>query len=191
MDRTVRGPDMTGWDDLDVALHGPDPDYDVEPTPPEDEESIVRALGRLARIRRRVEQDRTLAEAQIAHTRGWLDERLATHDRAARWHEEMLARYHAARLDRDPRAKTLRYPTGTLRARKAGGGVTVTDEAAFLAWAPDDLVRVTRRPALSAIRKATVPGPDGVAVTADGEPVPGVVLDPERVSFTAATGDDE
>lgn len=182
---------VSGWGDLDEALHGPDPDYDVEPVAPEDEGEIVRALGRLARIRRRVEQDRQLADAQIEHTRAWLAGRLALHDRAARWHEDLLARYHAARLATDPKAKTLHYPTGTLRARKAAGRVTVTDEAAFLAWAPDDLVRVTRRPALTAIRKATVPGPDGVAVTADGEPVPGVVLEPDRVSYTAATGDDD
>lgn len=184
---------MTGLQDW---LAGPDPDWLDTPEPPPaaadstEADRWLRHLGRLDAEAADIE--RQFAD-EIERMRAWREDRLSGVDRRRERLRASLAAYHAAVLELDPKAKTITLPSGTLKARAQQDEWTV-DADQFIPWAADnapDLLRVPEpqpAPDKTALKQAVdvVRLSDGtlVPVTAEGEPVPGVVVIERGPKFT-------
>lgn len=161
-------------------------------------------LRRLARVRRNLARAEDLYETQVAQLRQYID---AERHRAGQAEERLtwlLESFHRAVLAEDPKAKTVRLPSGELVARKAPDRWDFDDEA-FLAWAADhhpEFVRTKVEVDKPTVKKALVGGVvdrdadnggglivarPGHVISADGEVVPGVEVTPGEVRFTAKT----
>lgn len=92
---------------------------------------------------------------------------------------DLLRQYHDRILRSDPKAKTLSFPAGKLKARKAPDAWEINEEA-FVPWARlhtlTEFYEVKTHINRTALKKAFEAGPGGQAVTAEGELVPGVTV---------------
>lgn len=157
------------YEDLERHLIGDEADL---PEHLGDLADVDRTIRAIAWRRRKLAQAQQVADAVIERTREHLDAERKRFDTS--FLEDRLRGYHEARLADDPRAKSLSFPAGTLKARTTPGRVEV-DAAVFLAAAPDELVRVKREPDKTAI---------AAHVKATGEVLPGVEMVPGDVRFT-------
>lgn len=172
------------FDDLEAHLIGDD-----LPEVLGDLHEVERTLRAIAWRRRKIAQAESVAAAVIEQAQAHVEAERKRFDTS--WLEDRLRSYHEARLADDPGAKSLRFPSGELVARKQPDRWTIDDET-FLAWATKagraELIRtkaeVDRQ---SAKKRLTVK--DGLAVTDDGEAVPGIEVEPGGVAFTVKTGD--
>jgi hypothetical protein len=147
------------------------------------------AVRKVARARRRFAEAQLLADAERDRIDAWLASEEAHLEQATSFLEGHLARFHRARLDEDPKARTIATPAGKLVARKQPDRVEVVDEAEYFEWARrdhQDLLRVTVAADKAALKKATTVGPDGQAMLGD-EVVPGVEHVPGEIRFTVDT----
>jgi phage host-nuclease inhibitor protein Gam len=186
--------------DLDRLLSGDDPDFDAQPSAPDDEVHADRWLRKLRRIEERAQRVRDVAQAERELIDEYERAELAKVDHDRAWLTESLRQYHRARLTDDPKAKTIRLPNGTLKAR-AQQPLWEYDESQFIAWALDnraELVRqiVQERPDKTAVRDQVSDGHLAIAgvslVEADtGEPIPGVTITPRGVGFSVVLEDAE
>lgn len=176
------------WDELDQDLThvdgsellGDNPD----PTLPD------RMLRAVARERRKVAQAEAVVAAEKERLDTWLHEQRARHDTS--FLEAALAGYHEARLARDPRARTIHLPSGTLVARQQPDRWEIDDEV-LLDWAAlhfPGLVRTKVEVDRATTKKALTVTDDGSTVTADGDPVPGVLVEPGGIGFTVKPSED-
>lgn len=201
-------------DDLD-DLATPD-DYDPDnpqPAPPiaggvtaEDREAN-RHLRAIAALRHELDRVDTIYGHELDRLRARLEERRSVILRRIAWHEAPLIGLHAARLAVDPKgARSIELPHGTLRSRTPSKpSVHVVDDAAFVAWAEDnmaELVRRTPKPALDAVKRAvgdarlvvTLPEDEdaegAVVASSTGERVPGMVARRPVTSYTVVVDED-
>lgn len=175
------------WDDLDEHLADVDPDELIGDTDRTD--LADRMVRRIARNRRLLAVHEEVARGEIARIEEWLVTQRAALDTT--FVEEALRLYHEARLARDPKAKTIHLPSGSLVARKLPDRWEFDDDA-FLAWAQDrrtDLIRM-RDPEVDkpAAKKALRVLDDGQIIDGtSGEFVPAVTVTPGDISFAVKT----
>ena len=180
--------------DLDEYLAGPDPDYDVDPEPPQDADEANTRLRRLARIRADIAQVEETAARQIEQVNAWAERRYEVLHNRARWEQDGLEMWHRAVLADDPSRKTISLPCGTLKSR-VQQPVWEFDDDEFIAWAVEhapDLVRIPEpKPQVdrNAAKKTLIADATGLdmVVTSDGELVPGVTVTVRPPSFTVVT----
>lgn len=182
--------------DLLDAIQGPEPDYDTEPEEPLDHDAANRMLGRLARVNRQAQADADIAETQIAQVRAWLEDRQETTERARKWLTESLERFHLAALKRDPRAKSIDLPNGTLRARQLQPEWHFDTET-FLPWAflhlPSEAVRLRDPEVAKDAAKQLLTRRDekgrvvAYGANQDGEIAPGVEVIERGLGFSQET----
>lgn len=189
---------MTAFEqDLDEFLAGPDPDYDQAPEPPQDADDADRRLRRLAKVRAEMAQIGEHAQAQIERINEWHARRVEVLAKRALWLEEGLEMWHRAVLADDPTRKSISLPCGTLKSRVQQPAWEFDDET-FIAWASEhapELVRIPEpKPQVdkTAAKKALgflakEGSSNGIAVTDDGEVVPGVTVTVRPPSFTVVT----
>lgn len=169
------------WDDID-----PDPPIadevgpDGKPFRVHDLASADWAMRKLAKYRTRYAEAKAFAEAEADRTRAWLQGERNELDRAEDFFGGLLEAWHADVLEHDARRKTIKLPSGELRARKLPDRVIVADPDAFVCAQGFDspLVTVKATPNLAAVKNA---------VLHDGEALPGVEVVVGEVRFTAAT----
>lgn len=172
------------------ALIGRAPEFDrlrrFEPVDDVDAEKVMRRLV-TAHRRRRLILDQ--AEELLDPIIRWRDEALKPWDRRIAWLTDHLRLYAVKRRwklgEKDPQAKTLKLPSGTVPTRRKDRTVDVMDADAFIAWAKAtgrlDLIRQPDppppAPAKVEIKKAVqiVEKGDDLLVVLDGEVVPGLV----------------
>lgn len=172
--------------------HEPPPavDFDrlrqFEPTDDVAAEKLMRRL--VAAIRRRDSIKQQAADL-IAPIEAWRDRELAPFERRVAWltdHLKLYAIKRRVRLgEKDPQAKTLRLPSGTVPTTRRDRRVDVHDGDKFVAWAElaaPDLIRWPDPPP-PAPKKADIKkviqivDKDGVLLPVlDGEVVPGLVV---------------
>ncbi len=169
--RALRG---DAWDDLDQFLIG---DEDELPEVLADLEQVERTLRAIGWRRRKIAQAEELARS--VKDRADLHVENERHRFDPSFLEDRLRGYHQARLADDPKAKSISFPSGALKARKSPDRVEV-DPVPFLAVQPEgsSLVRVKREPDKSAI---------AAHVKATGEVLAGVELVPGEVRFSIET----
>lgn len=183
----------------DFAL--PDPELDAlvdrvenDPESIDADAWLIADLDRADRtLRRLAHMDAELADVDALYRLrrdeldAWRDAARARDLRVRVFLEARLEQFHRARLAADPRAKTLHLPSGESTSRKGQASWRYTDETAFVAWAQangrNDLLRETVTPDRGAVKKAFT-AKDGMAVTADGEVVPGLAVEPPERTFT-------
>lgn len=175
------------WDDLEQHLIGDEAEL---PEVLGDLDHVERTLRAIAWRRRKIAQAEQVAQAVIERAQEHVAAERKRFDPA--FLEDRLRAYHRARLADDPKAKTLRFPSGELTARKQPERWDIDDET-FLAWAQRTgraefvrtKVEVDRQ---AAKRRLSVK--DGIVVTDDAELVPGVSVTPGDIALTVKTGDD-
>lgn len=151
-----------------------------------------RMLRRVMRERRLFAEDEALVQAEKDHLDAFLERSRAAHDTS--FLEMQLQRYHEARLERDPKAKTIHLPSGTLVARKRPDHWEFDDEA-FLEWAKTrrtDLVRTKEEVDRTAVKKALIVNNDGRVLDFDsGEFVESVTVTPGEIAFSIKGSEDD
>lgn len=84
----------------------------------------------------------------------WIKKERHREQEAERWLVEQLEEYHRRLFAEDDRRKTVRLPSGELKARKLPDTVTVADPDEFCAaYADTGLVRVKMIPDLTALKR--------------------------------------
>lgn len=151
---------------------------------------VNRMLRARARLIREANAYRAAAEAERARIDEWLDARLASCDTSFLDHQ--LQQYHEARLARDPKAKTISLPNGSLTARTQQ--VWTFDDESFLEWAKarrTDLLRTKVEIDKPAVKKAFVVNDDDrVLDKSSGEFVDAVTVTTEtRFSVNGSSGE--
>lgn len=130
------------------------------------------AMRRVKAMRAQLDED----NAYAATVASWI---AGQRDRAAaneRWLVEQLEGWHRHLLDEDDRRKTVRLPSGELKARKLPDTVSIADPDEFCAaYAETDLVRVKMTPDLTAVKRE---------VLKRGVPFDGVEVVPGEVRFS-------
>lgn len=171
--------------DIDSALERavePQAEGDTPPPPPVPDglAHATRYMRTLLRIRHQQRDIAAVARAEVDRVRIWETQQTERLDKQAKFLEFLLASYHAAVLEANPKAKTVTTPYGSLRARTSAAAPRVVDEAALTQWALDrapEFVRID--PHLEWGRlKATLRVAGAAVVSVDGEAVPGVDVAP-------------
>lgn len=140
------------------------------------------ALRKLQQSRALYDANESLAREEIERIKGWVEIVNESHVRDINYFEAILEHYHQACLEDDANAKTIKLPSGQLRARKMPTRVEVDDEQ-FDVWAhaehPEWFATVVKREVGKAdLRKH---------IESTGEILPGVTLIEGAVRFEAVT----
>lgn len=121
--------------DLEQFLAGDEPDFDADPTPPVDLDQAERWLRHVRRLTAELTQVVEVANAQRARIDLWESVETERLERRIAWFEQGLAAMHAAVLRDNPKGpKTLRLPSGQLKARGQQPEWEF-DGPLFVAWA--------------------------------------------------------
>lgn len=137
-------------------------------------------------------------DAYVERITAWFDRRAAVLAPRRQFFEGHLCDYQDRRRAADPKAKTLVLPSGEVRSRAVPAKVKVENDALFVKWAlgnaPEVLETVHKVVARNLKERfavadySTVPSGDrGQAVVdaSSGEVVPGLIVEPADVRFTA------
>jgi phage host-nuclease inhibitor protein Gam len=164
---------------LDAADHVDRDAFHVD-----DDRKAEWAARKLAKVERKRADVVALAEHEIARVTGWRDGELERLDRDAAWFRDLLTGYLRQLRRDDPKVKTYRLPSATIRARQTPAKVEY-DPAALAAWADaegrDELLRVKVDVDRTAVK---------VAVLTDGEVIPGVTIIPPQDTYSVALSDE-
>ena len=145
------------------------------------------AMGHYRRIKKKQDENKQIGEQEIMRIQEWLASVNETLDTNANYFESLLLDYARRMRDTDGR-KTISLPYGKVSSRNNGEKWTVNPEV-FLVWANEhspELIRIKQEPALSLIKERLTNLGFGKVITADGEMVPGVVVEPPKVTFTVS-----
>lgn len=147
------------------------------------------AMRRLARIQAQMTRVRNIADAERQRIQAWEERQLKANERDHDYFSFLLTEYASGERAAHDR-KTIDTPFGVVKSR-SGQPVWEVNADEFLDWATEhapELVKVKASPALSEMKKAlTVEETETlglVAMTKDGEVVPGVQIQPGQVGFT-------
>ena len=151
----------------------------------EDDGAAAWAMRKLRTIRSKQAENAQLYADELARLNLWLDEVNKPLDNDANYFESLLNDYAIrCRDNSDDGRKSLNLPTGKVTTR-LGGPRWEVDSEPFLAWAKTnqpDLIRIKEEPNIQALKEFTVK--DDVAITSDGEVIPGVRISYPEVSVT-------
>lgn len=157
------------------------------------------AVRKVAQARRHLAEAADLANSERARIDEWLADQTARCEQKTAFFEELLARYHRDLLVDDPKAKTVRLPSGDLVARKQPDSLVVDGGDDTIEWVgirfPDAVV-VKRTVDKNALKRKLVAGEnDRVEGTEavdpeTGQVVPGVWFKVGEVSFKVTTDGD-
>lgn len=169
-------PDDPGFEPHEVTFR----DGKAVPFTVHDLASAEWAVRKLAGLRARYEECKALRDVEVDRIDAWLAGEKDALDRAEEFFGGLLESWHRAQLDGDERRKTIKLPSGALRARKSPDRVEVADPDGFVCahGFDSEFVRVTATPDLAAVKKA---------VLGDGEVIDGVTVIPGDVRFTIET----
>jgi hypothetical protein len=154
----------------------------------EDDEQAAWAMRKALAAHERRDANRRVAERERHRIDSWLAAVNATPDRDIDYFEGLLTRY--ASEERAQGRKTIDTPYGAVKSRQGQPSIAVIDPAEFIAWAQaahPDLLTVKVSPSLSAVKAiAEIESTDTlglVAITPDGEVIPGVDVTPAAVTY--------
>jgi hypothetical protein len=195
---------MNPTDDLSDALAGDEPDFDTEPSAPLDLDQVTQWVEQVARVRRLLDEYRQAHAAAVQRLNDRLNQRVEDLTKKEKWYEEALEVYHKVTIQNDPKALTIETPAGTLKSRMGQVEWEFFDEAAFTAWALENLPEVIAepppppapKPAKKEVKKALkdeaakalkVAGTSDAVLACDGAPVPGLRVLPAKRKYDVVT----
>ncbi|GIM44452.1 phage protein [Collibacillus ludicampi] len=141
-------------------------------------EKAVWALRKLAKIRQEMAENQAIAEKEIERIKAWLEDVNGGLQRDAEYFESLLQAYHRMVLEENPRAKSIKLPYGTLKARKQEPDY-IRDEEKLLIWTKanrPDAVRVKESVDWSSLKRTIVSTENGVAVDENGQVIEGITV---------------
>lgn len=158
------------------------------------------AVRKIARERRRLAEARELAKAERSRIDEWEAEQTQRCETATAFFEDLLQNYHRRLLDDDPKAKTVRLPSGELVARKLPDSLICDGGDDTIEWTEQhepDAVVVRKTVDRSKMKRRLGVGsnerPEGFEAIdpATGEVVPGFWFQVGAVSFKVRTDVDQ
>lgn len=155
-----------------------------------DDAQAAWAMRKLLQFEQEADEARRLAEAEKDRIETWLERQLSRHQHDRDYFRSILTHYAIGqRAEKD--RKTIDTPYGSVKSRAGQPKITVSDLPAFLEWAKQDkpeFVRIKEDIDLTKVKAAcqieNTPTLGLVAVTDDGEIVPGLNIDPATVNIT-------
>lgn len=139
-----------------------------------DDSSAEWAMRKLAKIRGKQDENKTIYATEAERIRSWLNEVNDSLNNDAQYFESILAIY--ALKQRSEGRKSIVLPHGTVKTTQGQPKVEINEEP-FIKWATvnaPSLVRIKVEPALDEIKKLI--NTDLQVVTAEGEIVPSVTI---------------
>lgn len=136
------------------------------------------ALRKLAKIKKAMDENKAIADAEIKRTQEWLAKENEYLQQDEDYFINLLNLYHASVLEEDPKAKTIKLPFGTLKARDQQPEY-VRDEEKLLLWAKakrPDMVKVKESVDWATLKKTVSAVQNGVAIDENGQPIDGVTV---------------
>lgn len=155
------------------------------------------AVRKIGQARRRYAEQKELARAEVERITEWAEAMAQRCEHDCSFFEELLARYHRDVLRDDPKAKTIRLPSGELVARKKPDSLVTDGGVDTLVWAREhDATIVHESVDKNTLKRLLAPSenvrPEGAEAVdkATGEVVPGVWFKTGETAFTVKTGDE-
>lgn len=189
--------------DLEDDFLGAEPNYEGPVEPPANADHAERMLGRLARLRRDAAAAEAFAARRHVEIDEWVARRLFPLVTRMAWLEQALREYHIAVLGREPERKSIALPSGSLVSRMGQPTWEFHDEAAFLAWATENLPAAVRQKpppppeidkavAKDALTRRDAKGkPLEHGLTEGGERPPGLVVIPGERQYDVKPADEQ
>ncbi|GIM47590.1 phage protein [Collibacillus ludicampi] len=149
-------------------------------------EKAVWALRKLAKIRREMEENQSIADKEIERIKLWLEDVNGALQKDAEYFESLLQAYHRMVLEENPKAKTIKLPHGTLKARKQEPDY-IRDEEKLLAWTKEnqpEAVKVKENVDWSTLKKMIVSTENGVAIDENGQVIEGITVVDRGIKFS-------
>lgn len=151
----------------------------------QDDGAAAWAMRKLRAIRAKQAEYERIAKDERDRIDLWLAGVNAPLDRDATYFEQILGDYALrVRENPDDGRKSLALPAGKIATRTSQAKWQV-DAEQFLTWARDahpDLIRVKEEADLTKIKETLNVTADGVAVSPEGEPVPGITVLPGGIT---------
>lgn len=171
-------------------------DFDIDEMPDhesfriEDDGQAAWAMRKLLAARLRIESNTKVADAEYHRISTWLEQANEKHSRDISYFESILTDY-ASRQRAAENRKSIDTPYGVVKSRQGQPRISVIDAEEFITWARqghEDLLTVKVSPSLAAIKAlAEIEVTDTlgvVAITPDGEIIPGLDIQPAAVNYT-------
>lgn len=142
----------------------------------EDDGAAEWALRHLARIEAEEAEIAEQAAAWVAEIQRWAEERSKPLIARRAFFEGAAADYLRRLREQDPKIKSRKLPSGTIKSTGSGAKVAIADEAAVIAWAREHLegdelaavVKITEKAMVSELRKVASVGSRQIAVAFEG-----------------------
>ena len=177
-------------------------DYDLEENPMTVEErelinfqitddgQAAWAMRKLLSLKNKVRENEEIAKADQERINSWLVRVNGRFDADVSYFEAILTQY-ARNQRNDEGRKTIDTPYGVVKSRATQSKFKVEDPEQFLQWASinaPQLVNIKASPNLTALKEFASAEETqtlgAVAMTIDGEIIPGVTVDPANINFT-------
>ncbi|GIM45929.1 phage protein [Collibacillus ludicampi] len=149
-------------------------------------EKAVWALRKLAKIRREMAENQAIAEEEIRKFQVWLEDVNGALQKDAEYFEGLLQAYHRMVLEENPKAKSIKLPYGTLKARIQEPEY-IRDEEKLLTWTKanrPESIKVKESVDWSSLKKTIISTANGVAIDENGQVVEGVTVVERGIKFS-------
>lgn len=155
-----------------------------------DDAQAAWAMRKLLGYKKKMLENENAANAEYQRIDEWLDRANSRYAKHIEYFEAILTQY--ARVQRQSEGrKTIDTPYGMVKSRSTQSKFKVEDPEEFIQWASinaPQLVHIKASPNLTALKdfasaeETQTLGP--VAMTEDGEIIPGIAVEPANVNYT-------
>ena len=165
-------------------------DAELESFVVKDDAEAAWAMRKLLSLKSKMSENEDIAKAEQERIENWLLRVNGRFETDVSYFEAILTQYARTQRQNDGR-KTIDTPYGTIKSRATQSKFKVDDIEVFLQWASinaPELVNIKTSPNLVALKDfASIEETQtlgSVAMTIDGEIIPGVSVDPANINFT-------
>lgn len=154
-----------------------------------DKEQAEWCLRQISRLMREQDEIESIAQAQIEKITTWKNDQTESIQKSISFFENLLIEYHQQVLKENPKAKTIKLPSGKLEARKAQPEFQ-RDVETMLSWVEQNRPEfvITKKELDWAGLKKVLKYENGMGIDPDtGEAVPGLKVIERGMTFRVKT----
>ena len=155
----------------------------------ENKEQAEWCLRQISRLMREQDEIESTAQAEIEKITTWKNDQTESIQKSISFFENLLIDYHRQVLQKDPKAKTIKLPSGRLEARKAQPEY-LRDKETMLSWVEQNRPEfvITKKELDWAGLKKVLKYENGMGIDSDtGEAVPGLKVIERGMTFRVKT----
>lgn len=156
----------------------------------QDDAQAAWAMRKALAAQIRIDANNRIAEAERGRIDTWQASVNARSNRDLAYFQGLLIRYASEQRVVEGR-KTIDTPYGVVKSRQGTATISVSDPDEFIAWARqghENLLNVKVTPALRELKAfaeiESTPTLGVIAISKDGEVIPGVQVDPGSITYT-------